>query len=93
MTTKQEARAFAIEVHGGQLYGKHPCSFHLDQVADIASRYGENAEMVCLAGLADALHVVTATDVAWWGSDAITEGGNSRDATVQHWTVHLSVTQ
>jgi (p)ppGpp synthase/HD superfamily hydrolase len=59
MTTKAEARAFAIAVHGGQLYGKHPYVFHLDQVADIASHYGPEAEV--LAYLHDTVEDTSAT--------------------------------
>jgi guanosine-3',5'-bis(diphosphate) 3'-pyrophosphohydrolase len=59
MATKAEARAFAIEVHGGQQYGKHPYAFHLDQVADIAWHYGPEAEV--LAYLHDTVEDTSAT--------------------------------
>lgn len=59
MATKAEARAFAIEVHGNQLYGGRPYSFHLDQVADIASHYGPEAEI--LAYLHDTVEDTSAT--------------------------------
>lgn len=40
---KDKARAFAIERHGDQKYGEHPYSVHLDEVADIASVFGQDA--------------------------------------------------
>jgi (p)ppGpp synthase/HD superfamily hydrolase len=43
---KNEARDFAIIAHGDQKYGEHPYSVHLDEVAHIASEYGELAEVV-----------------------------------------------
>jgi (p)ppGpp synthase/HD superfamily hydrolase len=43
---KREAREFAIGRHGDQKYGVHPYSFHLDQVARIASDYGDDAEVI-----------------------------------------------
>ncbi|MBF2052831.1 MAG: bifunctional (p)ppGpp synthetase/guanosine-3',5'-bis(diphosphate) 3'-pyrophosphohydrolase [Candidatus Sericytochromatia bacterium] len=46
---KDLARAFAIERHGGQLYGDQPYSVHLDAVARLAAPYGEQAEVIaCL---------------------------------------------
>ncbi len=59
MELVQEARAFAIEAHGGQLYGDRPYSVHLDQVAEIASGYGGQAEM--LAFLHDTVEDTSAT--------------------------------
>lgn len=38
------ARAFAIEAHGDQMYGRHPYSHHLDAVAELARPYGDDAE-------------------------------------------------
>ena len=48
MNTKliKEARTFAINAHGSQMYGKVPYAHHLDEVAKIASDYGELAEVV-----------------------------------------------
>ncbi|MDX1733497.1 MAG: HD domain-containing protein [Halioglobus sp.] len=43
---KDQARNFAIARHGNQKYGDEPYSFHLDAVADIASAYGVQAEVV-----------------------------------------------
>lgn len=43
---KERARQFALERHAGQLYGNYPYSFHLDEVAKIASAYGEEAIVV-----------------------------------------------
>ena len=55
---KDRARAFAIEAHGEQKYGVHPYVTHLDAVAGIVSRYGEQAEIIAY------LHdVVEDTDV------------------------------
>lgn len=42
----KKARDFAIESHGNQKYGKHPYSFHLDQVAEKARAFGEEAEVI-----------------------------------------------
>ncbi len=43
---KKEARSFAIKAHGDQRYGEYPYSVHLDEVANIASEYGDQAEVV-----------------------------------------------
>jgi len=43
---KNKAREFAINAHGDQKYGEFPYSVHLDEVAMIASDYGEQAEVV-----------------------------------------------
>lgn len=43
---KTDARAFAIEAHGNQRYGEHPYSIHLDEVACLASEYGDQAMVV-----------------------------------------------
>jgi guanosine-3',5'-bis(diphosphate) 3'-pyrophosphohydrolase len=59
MESIQGARSFAIEMHGGQLYGDRPYSFHLDQVAEIASSYGHQAET--LAFLHDTVEDTSAT--------------------------------
>jgi (p)ppGpp synthase/HD superfamily hydrolase len=40
------ARAFAIAAHGGQRYGDHPYSFHLDAVAGLLLPYGEEAQVI-----------------------------------------------
>ena len=42
----KDARRYAIEAHGDQKYGEHPYSVHLDEVAKIASKYGEQAKVV-----------------------------------------------
>jgi len=54
---KDKAREFAIRRHGGQKYGKHPYSVHLDAVANISLDYGDDA--VAIAYLHD---VVEDTD-------------------------------
>ena len=46
MSNKDKARNFAIKAHGGQKYGEFPYSVHLDDVAKIASEYGETAQVV-----------------------------------------------
>ncbi len=43
---KEKARNFAIERHADQCYGDRPYSFHLDQVANIASAYGDDAVII-----------------------------------------------
>jgi (p)ppGpp synthase/HD superfamily hydrolase len=43
---KENARKFAIERHGNQKYGEHPYSTLLDEVAAIASKYGEKAAVI-----------------------------------------------
>ena len=56
---QQEARAFAIKAHGGQLYGDRPYSYHLDQVAEIAKPFG--AEATAIAYLHDTVEDTGAT--------------------------------
>jgi (p)ppGpp synthase/HD superfamily hydrolase len=43
---KNKAKEFAIIAHGDQKYGEHPYSVHVDEVAHIASEYGELDEAV-----------------------------------------------
>ena len=43
---KEKARTFAIERHGDQKYGAEPYSLHLDEVAKIASEYGNDAVVI-----------------------------------------------
>ncbi|AWF79477.1 hypothetical protein BTJ40_00770 [Microbulbifer sp. A4B17] len=43
---RDKARSFAIQAHGDQRYGSFPYSVHLDEVAKIASEYGEEAEVI-----------------------------------------------
>jgi guanosine-3',5'-bis(diphosphate) 3'-pyrophosphohydrolase len=43
---KKQAREFAIKRHGEQKYGEHPYFVHLDDVAKIASEYGDHATVV-----------------------------------------------
>ena len=40
------ARDFAIDAHGEQKYGARPYHVHLDAVAELASAYGETAQVV-----------------------------------------------
>ncbi len=55
---RQRARAFAIDAHAQQRYGKHPYSVHLDAVADIVRPFGALAEVIAF------LHdVVEDTDI------------------------------
>lgn len=42
----QQAREFALEYHGEQLYGDEPYSVHLDAVAELVRAYGEEALVV-----------------------------------------------
>lgn len=42
----EQARAFAVQAHGGQMYGDKPYVFHLDQVVDLLENYGEDAQVV-----------------------------------------------
>lgn len=41
-----KAREFAILAHGGQRYGEHPYHVHLDAVADLVRKHGEDAEIL-----------------------------------------------
>ncbi|WP_342807170.1 HD domain-containing protein [Alteromonas sp. M12] len=43
---KVKAREFAVKSHGDQKYGKHPYSYHLDEVAEKAKAFGEDAEVI-----------------------------------------------
>ncbi len=43
---KEKAREFAIERHGKQKYGDSPYSVHLDEVASIASEFGDAAAII-----------------------------------------------
>lgn len=56
---QQEARAFAVEAHADQQYGEHPYSYHLDQVAELARPYGDEA--VVIAYLHDTVEDTEAT--------------------------------
>lgn len=60
------ARAFAVQVHGEQMYGSHPYVHHLDAVAQLARSYGEDAEVTAY------LHDVM-EDVAGMSLDALRE--------------------
>ena len=40
------ARAYAVAAHGDQKYGDYPYVFHLDQVASLLTRYGEDAQVI-----------------------------------------------
>lgn len=39
----KKAREFAVARHGKQLYGSRPYSVHLDEVAELASEFGQEA--------------------------------------------------
>jgi (p)ppGpp synthase/HD superfamily hydrolase len=41
-----DARAFAVQAHGAQLYGAQPYSVHLDAVAELVAPFGETAQVV-----------------------------------------------
>lgn len=41
-----QARAYAVQAHGTQMYGDKPYVFHLDQVAALLKRYGDDAQVV-----------------------------------------------
>ncbi|MGE0497796.1 MAG: HD domain-containing protein [Ramlibacter sp.] len=43
---QEEARSFAVTAHTDQKYGEHPYSYHLDQVAELAKPYGEEAVVI-----------------------------------------------
>lgn len=45
MDRLQQARDFAIRVHGDQLYGDRPYAYHLDAVVDLLKPYGEAAQV------------------------------------------------
>lgn len=40
------ARAFALSMHGAQMYGVHPYSHHLDAVASTLAPYGPEAQVI-----------------------------------------------
>ncbi|WP_310370757.1 HD domain-containing protein [Rhodoferax ferrireducens] len=40
------ARAYALHMHGSQLYGTHPYSYHLDAVAATLAPYGPGAQVI-----------------------------------------------
>jgi (p)ppGpp synthase/HD superfamily hydrolase len=42
----KKARQYAIDRHGDQLYGDQPYYVHLDEVAKIASNYGDDATVI-----------------------------------------------
>lgn len=42
----QQARAYAIQAHGAQMYGDKPYVFHLDQVSALLKDYGDDAQVV-----------------------------------------------
>ncbi len=42
----KKARTFALTAHNDRLYGDMPYSYYLDQVAEVAGRYGEIATVV-----------------------------------------------
>ncbi len=44
--TVSDARAYAIALHGTQMYGPHPYSHHLDAVAAVLAPYGEEAQVI-----------------------------------------------
>ena len=46
MNIVEEARAFAVRVHGEQKYGPHAYVYHLDAVAKNAQPYGEAAQAI-----------------------------------------------
>lgn len=57
-----EARLFAIEAHGDQLYAGKPYIFHLTQVVDTLKEYGYPDEELLIAGyLHDTLEDTTVT--------------------------------
>jgi (p)ppGpp synthase/HD superfamily hydrolase len=40
------ARAYALNKHGSQMYGKHPYSYHLDAVVATLAPYGPEAQII-----------------------------------------------
>ncbi|MEB0114660.1 HD domain-containing protein [Variovorax sp. RTB1] len=40
------ARAYALAMHGAQMYGPHPYSYHLDAVATTLAPYGVEAQVI-----------------------------------------------
>ena len=36
----------ALKAHGDQMYGQHPYSVHLDEVADLCEPFGEDAQVI-----------------------------------------------
>ena len=60
----QQARDYAVQAHGAQMYGDKPYVFHLDQVVSLLKEYGEDAQVI--GYLHDAVEdtAVTEADVA-----------------------------
>ncbi|MFA3789502.1 HD domain-containing protein [Aliiglaciecola sp. SL4] len=54
-----KAREFAVKLHADQKYGKHPYSYHLDDVAAKAKAFGKDAEVI--AYLHDVVEDTSAT--------------------------------
>jgi (p)ppGpp synthase/HD superfamily hydrolase len=44
--TLATARAYALDMHGAQMYGPHPYSHHLDAVASVLEPYGLDAQII-----------------------------------------------
>jgi (p)ppGpp synthase/HD superfamily hydrolase len=42
----RQARTYAIQAHGRQMYGERPYVFHLDQVASLLEMHGEDAQVI-----------------------------------------------
>ena len=40
------ARAYALNMHGAQLYGTHPYSYHLDAVVATLALFGQKAQVI-----------------------------------------------
>lgn len=70
---QRDARLFAIAAHAGQKYGKHPYSFHLDQVASLVEPYGEEAVAIAyLHDIAEDTEVTIAEIESRFGSKIAT---------------------
>ncbi len=55
-----DARAFALRAHAGQMYGARPYSWHLETVAELLAPYGAQAQVI--AYLHDIVEDTTVSD-------------------------------
>ena len=65
-----KAREFAVASHGDQRYGVHPYHVHLDDVAELAREYGEQAQIGTVQ-LHDALRKPGHCPFYWGDSDQV----------------------
>lgn len=85
----KRARDYAMQMHGGQLYGERPYVFHLDAVAQLTFEYGLSPKFTIAAYIHDVLEDTSATPLeltVLFGREvsdmvyAVTGEGDSREA-------------